>query len=68
MVMEYWFEQNDNANEIFNLCVAKKRAVFVKEMLEGFVKERNNQAVFNFTVRPWVSLAQMKAQDRQNLL
>ena len=47
-------------NDLFNLCVAQKRAGFVKEMLEDLVREQNNQKVFDFTVKSWASLDQMR--------
>ena len=52
-------------NEVFNLCVAKRRSKFVKEMLEGFVKEEKSQGIFKFQVKQWGSLEQMKAQTNK---
>ncbi|MDD9954995.1 MAG: hypothetical protein OXP68_02125 [Anaerolineaceae bacterium] len=54
-------EKRPDINEVFNLCVAEKRAKFVKDMLEDFVEEQSRGS-FKFQVKRWESLKQMQKQ------
>jgi len=59
-------DESSIINEVFNLCVANKRAEHVKGMLEDFVEDIEPQEnVFEFTVKEWESLGQMQKQTNK---
>ncbi len=61
--------QSGNISERLNLCAAHNRAEFVKGMLEGFVDEETGiNDVFEFTVKEWKSLEEMKEETKKRFL
>ncbi len=56
-------DEQPDINEVSNLCVADRRAKFVERMLEGFV-EKESQGIFEFQVKQWSGLEQMKDQTK----
>ena len=55
-------DKHPDIKEVFNLCVAERRAESVKVMLESFLDNTEQKHAFDFTVKKWDNLKQMQDQ------